>query len=85
MLTDTTYRERLMGLVRNVGTVDKTIRLVLGVAAAAWGVLMAGIGTTFGLVAAIVGAVLIITGLVNFCPLFKVIGISSNKRTNVVN
>jgi len=74
-----------MGLVRNVGTVDKTIRLVLGAAAAAWGVLMAGIGTTVGLVAVIVGAVLIATGLVNFCPLFRIFGISSAKRTDAVN
>jgi len=68
-----------MGLVRNVGSVDKTIRLALGVAAAAWGLFMAGISSSFGLVAVVVGVVLIVTGLVNFCPLFKLLGISSAK------
>ena len=74
-----------MGLVRNVGSIDKIVRLVLGVAAAGWGLLMAGIGTTFGLFAVIIGAVLIVTGLVNFCPLFRIFGISSAKSTNAVN
>lgn len=62
---------------RNVGSIDKTIRLVAGVALAAWGILGAGLATTIGLVATVVGAVLLVTGAVNFCPLFKIVGISS--------
>jgi len=66
-----------MSLVRNVGSVDKIIRLVAGIALAAYGFLGAGLSTTIGLIALIVGLVFIVTGLVNFCPLFKILGISS--------
>lgn len=66
-----------MALSRNVGSVDKTIRLVAGVALAAWGFLGEGLSSTPGLIALIVGVVLIATGLINFCPLFKILGISS--------
>jgi len=60
---------------------DKTIRLVLGVVLLALAFFsLGGISTTIGLIAAVVGVVLIATGLLNFCPLFKVFGISSLKN-----
>ena len=63
---------------RNVGSVDKTIRLIAGVAllAAAF-LVLGGLSSTIGFVAAVVGVVLLATGLLNFCPLFKILGISS--------
>lgn len=65
---------------RNVGNTDKIIRLVLGIALVAFGFL--GLGASgLGLVAIVIGAVLIVTGAINFCPLFKVLGISSFKTT----
>jgi len=67
---------------KNVGSVDKTIRLVAGVALLAWSFLgLGGIGTTIGLIAAIVGVILLATGLINFCPLFKIFGISTFRGT----
>jgi uncharacterized membrane protein len=60
---------------RNVGSIDKVIRLVIGAILVAAGLFALG-GTT-GIIAAIIGAVLIVTGLINFCPLFKILGISS--------
>jgi len=53
---------------RNVGSVDKTIRLVAGIALLALAFL--GLG-------GVVGVILLATGLLNFCPLFKIFGISS--------
>jgi len=65
----------------NVGSMDKTIRIVLGVVLLALAFFsLGGISTTIGLIAAVVGVVLIATGLLNFCPLFKVFGISSLKN-----
>ena len=63
---------------RNVGSVDKTIRLIAGVAllAAAF-LVLGGLSSTIGFVVAVVGVVLLATGLLNFCPLFKILGISS--------
>lgn len=64
--------------MRNVGELDKTMRYVLGIALVALSFLgLGGISTTAGIVAAAVGAVLFVTGLINFCPLFKIFGISS--------
>ena len=63
---------------RNVRSVDKTIRLVAGIALLALAFLgLGGLSTTAGIVAAVVGVILLATGLLNFCPLFKIFGISS--------
>ncbi len=68
--------------MRNVGELDKTIRYVLGIALVALSFLvLGGISTTVGIVAAAVGAVLFATGLINFCPLFKIFGISSFRNS----
>jgi len=72
-----------MGIARNVGSVDKTIRLVVGVALAAYGLLGAGLSTTIGLIALAVGVILIATGLINFCPIFRILGISSFRVPSV--
>lgn len=70
-----------MNSIRNVGSIDKIIRLIVGITLSVWGFFFAGIGTTVGIIAGIVGVVLILTGLLNFCPLFKVLGISSFRRS----
>jgi len=63
---------------RNVGSVDKTIRLIAGIALLALAFLgLGGLSTTAGIVATVVGVILLATGLLNFCPLFKIFGISS--------
>jgi len=66
-----------MSLAKNVGSMDKTIRLVAGAALLGLGVLVWGLASTMGIIATVVGVVLIVTGVVNFCPLFKILGISS--------
>ncbi len=65
--------------MRNESGVDRVVRVVLGVAllVAAWlalGVLSGSIG---GIVAAIAGLVLVVTGLVGFCPAYRVAGLST--------
>jgi hypothetical protein len=57
---------------KNVGTVDMIIRLVLGVAIGLWGIVA---GSWFGLL----GIIPLATGLIGFCPLFAIIGISTCK------
>jgi len=66
-----------MAFGRNVGSTDKTIRLIAGFLLLAVGIFVLGLGATTGIVATAVGAILIVTGLINFCPLFKILGISS--------
>ena len=69
-----------MNLGRNVGSIDKTVRLLAGAVLGAWAILGAGLGTTIGIVAFVIALVLLATGLMNFCPLFKVLGISSFRQ-----
>jgi len=67
-----------MNLVKNVGSTDKTIRLIAGFVLLALGVF--GLGGAGGILVSVVGVVLIATGALNFCPLFKLINFSSIKN-----
>jgi len=53
----------------NEGTIDRAIRIVLGVALLSLTVI--GPRSLWGLI----GAVPLLTGLIGFCPLYKVLGI----------
>lgn len=66
-----------MALARNVGSIDKLFRVVVGALLAAYGFLGAGLASTIGIVALVAGVILIATGLISFCPIFKILGISS--------
>ena len=69
-------------MVQNVGSIDKIIRLVLGFGLGAWVFLGAGLGSTVSYLALAAGVILIVTALMNFCPLFKILGISSKQKQN---
>jgi len=68
-----------MNLVKNVGSTDKSIRLIAGILLLGLGIFGLGLGGAGGILASIVGIILIVTGVINFCPLFKIIGFSSLK------
>ena len=59
----------------NVGTVDRTLRVVFGIALALAGWL--GAGGALGIILIVVGLVLIVTGLMSSCPLYSVAGLST--------
>lgn len=60
----------------NVGTTDKTIRLVLALVAAVFA-FVAGLSTALGIVLLVVGGVLAATAFTGFCPIYRVFGIST--------
>ncbi len=63
-----------MKLSRNEGTPDRIIRVVLGVVLGA--ALVAGVVTgPLAYVGLVVAAVLLVTGLTGFCPLYAVLGL----------
>ncbi len=67
--------------IANVGQTDKIIRILADIALIAASFLaLGGLATTIGLVALVVSAVLIVTGLFNFCPAYKILGIGSLKK-----
>lgn len=57
----------------NVGGFDKWIRIVAGLALIAWAL-------TGGPVWAWIGVVPLVTGLFNFCPLYRLIGFNTCPR-----
>lgn len=63
-------------MTTNEGTADRIIRAVLGVAALI-GAVAFGIGTVAGVVMLVLGGILVVTAAVGFCPLYRVLGIST--------
>ena len=57
----------------NIGKIDKWIRIVLGVALIAW-------AATGGPVWAWIGVIPLATALINFCPLYRLVGINTCAR-----
>lgn len=71
-----------MALVKNVGSADKMIRIVLGVVLLAFSFIkLGGFSSTVGIITAIVGVVLIATALINFCPLYRVLNMRTTKQS----
>ena len=60
----------------NVGSTDRIIRLVAAVIAVAIAFVI-GIGSVGGIILLIVGIVLAATALVRFCPIYRVLGLST--------
>ncbi|MDV2858951.1 MULTISPECIES: YgaP family membrane protein [Oceanimonas] len=56
---------------KNVGSIDKVIRIVVGLALIA--MVFVGPQTPWGWI----GVIPLITAFVNFCPLYKILGIKS--------
>lgn len=60
---------------KNVGTIDKIVRIVLGIILLALFFLLDG-GMKY---ISLLGIVLLFTAFINFCPIYKMIGISTKK------
>jgi hypothetical protein len=62
---------------KNMGTTDRIIRFIL---AAVFAYLYFGnvVTGTLGLVLVILGGVFVLTSLVSFCPLYKLVGINTS-------
>jgi hypothetical protein len=60
----------------NESSIDRIIRAVVGVAALV-GALAIGIGTIGGVVLLVLGGVLVVTAATGFCPLYRVLGLST--------
>jgi hypothetical protein len=56
----------------NEGTFDRVIRVVLGVVLLYLGIMSVAGG--WGIVLDVLGAIALITGVVGFCPLYKLLG-----------
>ncbi len=66
-----------MSLIANVGSLDKILRIVAGVVLA--GIALLKLDGTATLIALVVGIVLIVTAVINFCPLYRILGLRTTK------
>lgn len=62
----------------NVGSADRLIRIILGLALLALA-FMSGWGALGTTISAVVGIVLVVTAFVRFCPLYRLIGVRTCK------
>lgn len=63
-------------MTTNEGTVDRSIRVALAVAAVV-GAVLVGASSVLGIVLLVVAGVLLLTAATGFCPLYRVLGIST--------
>ncbi|MBX2836298.1 MAG: DUF2892 domain-containing protein [Gammaproteobacteria bacterium] len=70
-----------MNKLANIGQFDKIARIVAGILLVGVSLqMLGGLATTLGLIALIVGVVLIATAVINFCPAYKLLGLSTLAR-----
>jgi hypothetical protein len=64
---------------QNEGNLDRIVRTILGVVAlgVAFAMLDAMSGAVMGIIIAAIGAVLIVSAIVGFCPMYKLIGLET--------
>ena len=64
----------------NIGTIDKSIRIILAaiIAVLYFTDIISG---TVGIILLVVAAILLLTSFLNFCPIWKLLGISTTKKT----
>jgi len=63
---------------KNMGKMDKSIRVIIALVIATL-FYMDIISGTLGIVLVVAAAVFVLTSLINFCPLYAVLGIKTNK------
>jgi hypothetical protein len=64
----------------NAGLADRILRLVVAMGALLAGLAL-GIGDAVGIVFLVVAAIMFLTGVVGFCPLYRVFGINTAGRS----
>jgi len=64
---------------KNMGTIDRVVRVVVA-AAAAIGAVLVGAGSIIGVVLLIVAAIMLLTAAVGFCPLYKLLKLDTRSR-----
>jgi hypothetical protein len=64
---------------KNVGTIDKVIRILVAVVVVVL-YFTKIISGTLGIILLALAAVFVLTALINFCPIWAALGISTNKK-----
>ena len=62
----------------NENNIDRIVRFVAALVLIVWAIF--GLATPWNLIAYLVGAILGVTSVIGFCPLYKIIGMSTAKK-----
>lgn len=63
-------------MTANVGKIDRTFRLILGIILLVLP-FISGMGTTATVISVIVGIVMVATSSMKFCPLYRILGVNT--------
>ncbi len=66
-------------MIKNIGTVDKVIRIIVGLFLVYYAIMNYADSMTLAIIAGIAGLILLITAFTGFCYLYKIFGISTKK------
>jgi len=64
----------------NESNLDRGLRAVAGIVLAIVAFAI-GAGTTLGIISMVLAAILLVTGAVGFCPLYRLLGLRTNKQS----
>ncbi|MDX1781679.1 MAG: DUF2892 domain-containing protein [Thalassovita sp.] len=64
---------------KNVGTIDKVLRIIIGALLIIGGLMGSGVWMWIGV---IVGVILLVTGLMGSCPIYSATGMRTNPAEN---
>ena len=67
-------------MTRNEGTIDRLARGVVAIIALILAFVV-GIGSVAGVILTLVAVVMAVTAAVGFCPLYRMLGLSSDRHT----
>ncbi len=70
------YSKNLMIMKKNMGIVDRVLRIILAIVVAIL-IYMGTLSGTAALILGIIAGIFLLTSLVGYCGLYKVIGIST--------
>lgn len=68
-------------MLKNEAGWERLIRVIVGFVLIAIGYMVHSISETAQLAAIIIGGVLVLTGLIGYCPIWHMLGISTRKKT----
>lgn len=63
-------------MTRNEGTFDRTLRMFIGAALLLFAIL-AGLPLGWAIASGALGAILVVTGAIGFCPLYALLGLNT--------
>jgi DUF2892 family protein len=66
-------------MTRNIGRIDQFIRIVIGLAFVAFAVKDGALGAGYA-AAGVIGVVLLLTAFFSYCPLYRLLGVSTCRK-----